>query len=70
MVVYHTNVIALGAHVSILRYWEFFFIRGLPLIMYAARGGGGVNTNAYKCVLGGEGGSEHDQKYAFCTQMY
>ena len=23
---------------------------------YAARGGGGVNTNAYKCVQGGRGG--------------
>ena len=29
---------------------------GLPLIMYASRGGGGVNTNAYKCVQGGRGG--------------
>ena len=24
--------------------------------MYALRGGGGVNTNAYKCVQGGRGG--------------
>ena len=43
--------------------------RGLPLITYALRGGGGstlMHTNAYK----GEGGSEHDQKYAFCTQFY
>ena len=24
--------------------------------MYAPRGGGGVNTNAYKCVQGGRGG--------------
>ena len=24
--------------------------------MYASRGGGGVNTNAYKCVQGGRGG--------------
>ena len=31
-------------------------IRGLPLITYASRGGGGVNTNAYKCVQGGRGG--------------
>ena len=31
-------------------------LRGLPLITYAARGGGGVNTNAYKCVQGGRGG--------------
>ena len=30
--------------------------RGLPLITYACRGGGGVNTNAYKCVQGGRGG--------------
>ena len=30
--------------------------RGLPLIMYASRGGGGVDTNAYKCVQGGRGG--------------
>ena len=29
---------------------------GLPLITYASRGGGGVNTNAYKCVHGGRGG--------------
>ena len=44
--------------------------RGLPLIMYTSMGGGeGVNTNAYKCVQGG-GGSEHDQKYAFCMQVY
>ena len=35
-----------------------FYQRGLPLIMYASRGGGGggVNTNAYKCVQGGRGG--------------
>ena len=30
--------------------------RGLPLITYASRGGGGVSTNAYKCVQGGRGG--------------
>ena len=24
--------------------------------MYASRGGGGVDTNAYKCVQGGRGG--------------
>ena len=30
--------------------------RGLPLITYAPRGGGGVNTYAYKCVQGGRGG--------------
>ena len=33
-------------------YWN----RGLPLITYASRVGGGVNTNAYKCVQGGRGG--------------
>ena len=33
-----------------------FSQRGLPLITYASRGGGGVNTNAYKCVQGGRGG--------------
>ena len=33
-----------------------FTDRGLPLITYASRGGGGVNTNAYKCVQGGRGG--------------
>ena len=43
--------------------------RGLPLITYASRGGGGVNTNVYKSVQGG-GGSEHVQKYAFCMQVY
>ena len=32
------------------------WFRGLPLITYASRGGGGVNTNAYKCVQGGRGG--------------
>ena len=32
------------------------WVRGLPLITYASRGGGGVNTNAYKCVQGGRGG--------------
>ena len=30
--------------------------RGLQLITYASRGGGGVNTYAYKCVQGGRGG--------------
>ena len=30
--------------------------RGLPLITYAPRGGGGVKTDAYKCVQGGRGG--------------
>ena len=31
-------------------------VGGLPLITYAPRGGGGVNTDAYKCVQGGRGG--------------
>ena len=31
-------------------------LRGLPLIMYPSMGGGGVNTDAYKCVQGGRGG--------------
>ena len=31
-------------------------VGGLPLITYASRGGGGVNSNAYKCVQGGRGG--------------
>ena len=44
-------------------------IWGLPLITYAPRGGGGVNTNAYKCAQGGKGGSEHDQKYAFVRRF-
>ena len=33
-----------------------FSLRGLPLITYAPRGGGGVNTYAYKCVQRGRGG--------------
>ena len=33
-----------------------FHFRGLPLITYASRWGGGVNTNAYKSVQGGRGG--------------
>ena len=35
---------------------KLFYTRGLPLITNASRGGGGVNTNAYKCVQGGRGG--------------
>ena len=36
----------------------FNSLRDLPLIMYASSGGGGgVNTNAYKYVQGGRGGS-------------
>ena len=31
------------------------YVRGLPLITYAPRGGGGVNINAYKCVQGVRG---------------
>ena len=37
------------------KYHENVYIRGLPLITYASRGCGGVNTNAYKCVQGGRG---------------
>ena len=33
-----------------------FHVGGLPLITYASRGGGGVDTYAYKCVQGGRGG--------------
>ena len=41
-----------------LAYIAYFYARGLPLITYASRGGGGggVNPNAYKCVQGGRGG--------------
>ena len=36
--------------------------RGPSINYIRIEGGGGVNTNAYKCVQGGRGGSEHDQK--------
>ena len=42
-----------------------FISRALPLITYASSGGGGVNCNAYKCVQGGRGGSDHDQNTHF-----
>ena len=37
-------------------YGVFICLRGLPLMTYAPRGGGGVKTDAYKCVQGGRGG--------------
>ena len=43
---------------------------GLPLIMYAARGGGGVNTNAYKCVQGGRGGLNMTKNTHFVRRCY
>ena len=45
-------------------------VRGLPLITYASRGGWGGQHNCIQMRTRGEGGSEHDQKYAFCTQVY
>ena len=41
--------------VDVISPW-FGTTRGLPLFTYASRGGGGVNTDAYKCVQGGRGG--------------
>ena len=43
--------------------------RGLPLITYAPMGGGG-STLSIQMRTRGERGSEHDQKYTFCTQVY
>ena len=42
-------------------------IRGLPLITYASRGGGGgqLHTNAYK----GGGGCDHDQNTHFVRRF-
>ena len=45
-------------------------LRGLPLITYAARGGWGGQHQCIQMRTRGEGGSEHDQKYAFCTQVH
>ena len=42
--------------VALVGFIHIYYLRGLPLITYAPRGGGGVNTNAYKCVQGGRGG--------------
>ena len=44
-------------------------MRGLPLITYAARGGGGVNTNAYKCVQGGRGGQNMTKSTHFVRRL-
>ena len=53
---YHYGRYSIGfVHVGPLLYY-LKCVRGLPLITYASRGGGGVNTNAYKCVQGGRGG--------------
>ena len=43
--------------------------RGLPLITYAPRGGGGVNTNAYKCVQGGRGGLKMPKNTHFVRRL-
>ena len=42
---------------------------GLPLIIYASRGVGG-QSQCIQMRTRGEGGSEHDRMYAFCTQVY
>ena len=44
--------------------------RGLPLITYAPRGGGGVNTNAYKCVQGGRGGLNMTKNMHFVRRFF
>ena len=49
--------------------FRFFFDRGLPLITYAPRGGGGVNTNAYKCVQGGRGGLKMPKNTHFVRRL-
>ena len=46
-----------------------WFGRGLPLIMYASRGGGGVNPNAYKCVQGGRGGLNMARNMHFIRRL-
>ena len=52
-----------------LPYPERFTIRGLPLITYATRGGGGVNMNAYKCVQGGRGGLNMTKNTHFVRRL-
>ena len=37
--------------------------------MYAAKGGGGVNTNAYKCVQGGRGGLNMTKNTHFVRRL-
>ena len=44
-------------------------IRGLPLITYDLGGGGGVNTNAYKCVQGGRGGLDMTKNMHFVRRF-
>ena len=44
-------------------------LRGLPLITYATRGGGGVNTDAYKCVQGGRGGLNMTKNTHFVRRL-
>ena len=41
------------------------YLGAFHLFTYASIGGGGFNTDAYKCPQGGRGGSEHDKKYDF-----
>ena len=45
------------------------FFRGLPLITYASRGGGGVNTDAYNCVQGGRGGLNRTKSTHFVRRF-
>ena len=47
----------------------FFMLWGLPLIMYASRGGGGVNPHAYKCVQGGRGGLNMTKNMHFVCRL-
>ena len=49
--------------------WGHQIVRGLPLITYASRGGGGVNTNAYKCVQGGRGGLDMTKNTHFVRRL-
>ena len=52
-------------------FYQIFHIRGIPYISYTSRGMGGGGQ--HKCIqlrTSGEGGSEHDQNYAFCMQVY
>ena len=46
-----------------------FCIWGLPLITYASREGGGVNTNAYKCLQGGRGGLNMTKNRHFVRRL-
>ena len=51
-----SSIIVFLIDITVLTLRTQKLLRGLPLIMYASRGGGGVNPNAYKCVQGGRGG--------------